>query len=299
MIRLENRSGEMEIFVGVVNAGSFSAAAARLQMTPSAVSKLMSRLETRLGARLINRSTRKLQLTAEGAEFYQRCLNILSDIEEAESCVSHAEMAAGRVNVNVSVPVGMRIILPLVSAFLKQYPRVSLNLQLTDEVVNLLDINAEVAIRSGRMKDSRLSARKLGATPMTIVASPGYLQTYGIPKTPQDLENHNRLGHHFAREMNGWPFTVDGKEIVIPINGNAQVSNGEALRLLCVEGLGMARLANFLIADDVEAGRLVPVLQDYNPGDLEEIHAVYISQGGPLPHRIRVFIDYLADNIAL
>lgn len=299
MIRLENRSAEMEIFVAVVDAGGFSAAANRFQLTPSAISKLISRLEARLAVRLFNRSTRKLQLTPEGQEFYQRCVRILSDIEEAERCASHADVAAGHLSVNVSVPVGMQIILPLLPGFLARHPRVTVDLNLTDEVVNLLDVNAEVAIRSGPMKNSRLTARKLGATHMVVVASPAYLAQYGTPQTPQALQSHNRLGHRFAREINGWPFQQGERQWLLPINGNVQVSNGEALRSLCLQGLGVARLARFLVQQDIANGSLVPLLEAFNPREEEEIHAVYVSQGGLLPNRVRAFIDFLVEKIQL
>jgi DNA-binding transcriptional LysR family regulator len=294
-----NRSGEMEVFARVVELGGLSAAARAQQMSPSAVSKLISRLEARLGARLIVRSTRKLQLTAEGAVFHERALEVLADIDEAERAVAAGGAPRGRVRVNSNVPFGLHHLLPLVPRFSAQYPGVILDIVLNDQVVDLLQERADVAIRVGPMAASQLMARKLGSSPMAVVASPDYLARRGEPATPGALAGHNLISFNFARHSAGWPFVVGGGRVQVPTQGNATAGDGETARRLALVGQGIARLALFHIGPDVVAGRLVPILQGFNPGDVEDIHAVYIGHGGYLPSRVRAFIDFLAGAVRL
>jgi DNA-binding transcriptional LysR family regulator len=300
MARLEvNRSGEMEVFVRAVELGGFSAAARAYRMTPSAVSKLVTRLENRLGARLINRSTRRLQLTPEGCMFYERSARILADIEEAERAAAASEVPSGRLRINANVPFGTHFLLPLVPDFLARYPAVNLDMVLTDQVIDLLQERTDVAIRAGPLKSSRLVARKLGETRMVVVGAPAYIEKHGMPRTPRDLERHNRIGFGYVRVDEGWPFVAFGQQIVVPPVGNAQASNGEAVRGLALAGLGLARLAAFQVKGDIAAGRLLPVLEEYNPGDTEVVHAVFLGPRGELPARVRTFLDYLVEHVRL
>jgi DNA-binding transcriptional LysR family regulator len=300
MARIDvNRSGEMEVFVRVVDLGGFSAAARALRMTPSAVSKLIARLEARLGARLINRSTRKLQLTPEGSSFYEQSQRILADLEEAERSAAAGAAPRGRLRVNTSVPFGTHHLIPLLPEFLERHPEITVDVTLTDKVVDLLEERADVAIRVGPLKESQLIARKLGESRMMLVAAPAYLEKHGVPQTPSDLARHNLLGFSFARQSNGWPFRdADGNVSAVVPTGNAQVSDGESMRLLVLTGLGISRLSLVHIGPDVKAGRLVPVLERYNPGDTESIHAVYVG-GGHLPMRVRAFLDFLVERVRL
>ena len=294
-----NRSAEMEVFVRVVESGGFSAAARNLRMTPSAVSKLLGRLEARLGSRLVNRSTRRLQLTAEGQAFYQRSLDILADIAEAEREAASGAAPRGRVRVNSNVPFGMHYLLPLVPRFVAAHPEVQLDIVLSDQVVDLLEQRADVAIRVGPLRSSQLVARKLGESRMVVVAAPRYLKRRGVPKVLADLPQHNLISFNFERIRDGWPFREGGKTVSFPAAGNVQVGDGETARQLALAGLGITRLAMFHIGPDIKAGRLKPVLESFNPGDTEAIHAVFIGQGGHLPARIRAFIDYLAEHVQL
>jgi DNA-binding transcriptional LysR family regulator len=295
-----NRSGEMEVFSRVVELGGFTAAARDFRMTPSAVSKLVARLERRLGVRLINRSTRKLQLTPEGAAFHDRALRILGDMDTAEREAAAGTAPRGRLRVNCNVAFGLHYLLPLVPAFIDRHPDVTVDIVLTDTVVDLLEERADVAIRVGPSRESRLLARKLGETRSMVVASPAYLERQGMPKSPADLAGHNRLGFCFVRLIEGWPFADGGGGTVnVPPLGNALVSDGEAMRHLAIAGLGMARLGVFHIRRDVEAGRLVPVLEDFNPGDTDPVHAIFVGQGGHLPARVRAFLDFLAETVRL
>jgi DNA-binding transcriptional LysR family regulator len=298
---LSNRSGEMEVFAAVVERGGFSAAAKLFGMTPSAVSKLVTRLEARLGARLVNRSTRKLQLTAEGQAFHQRCITILSDIAEAECEAAAGRAPRGRVRVNANVAFGNQILLPLAPAFLAEHPELSVDLVFTDQVVDLIEERADIAIRvaPGPLRGNQLMAKKIGESGVAVVASPDYLARHGEPRTPAELEKHNLIGFNFARSVEGWPFRVDGELISIAAVGNTQVGDGEIARQLAVAGIGLARLGRFHVEAEIAAGRLVTVLDAFNPGDIEVIHAVYLGQGGFVPARMRAFIDFLARNVKI
>lgn len=294
-----NRSGELEVFVRVIDSGGFSAAARSLELSPSAVSKLVSRLEQRLGTRLLQRSTRQVQLTPEGCAFYERGLRVLADLDEAERCASaHAE-PRGRLRVNANVPFGHHFLLPLLPEFLVRHPQVGVDVVLTDEVIDLLEQRTDVAVRAGPLKSSRLVARRLGATRMMIVAAPAYAARHGLPQSAEALLAHNRLDIGHPRALSGWPLLVDGQRRVVPIDGSARASDGEALRRLALGGVGMARLAAFQVQDDIAAGRLLPVLEQANPGDLEEVHAVFQGQGGYLPLRVRALLDFLVERVDL
>jgi DNA-binding transcriptional LysR family regulator len=291
-----NRSGEMEVFVRVVDVGGFSGAARVAGMTPSAVSKLIARLETRLGARLLNRSTRQLQLTPEGCLFYERATRILSDLEDAERSAGAGDQAVGRVRVNTSASYFNHILAPRLPAFLDRHPLVTLDIVQTDAVVDLLAERTDVAVRAGPLKSSSLIARKLGETASVIIAAPSYLERWGEPRSIADLEQHNRLGFGYARAVDGWPLHENGQTIVMPVTGRVQASDGEGLRHLALSGVGLARLAAFTVHEDIAAGRLVPLLGHLATGESEAFHTVYLGQGGALPSRVRALLDFLAEH---
>ena len=292
-----NRSGEMEVFVQVVERGGFSAAARLLGLTPSAVSKLVTRLEARLGTRLVNRSTRKLRLTPEGSTFYEHSTRVLADMDEAERGAAAGATPRGRVSVNANVPFGHHYLLPLVPVFQQRFPDVSLDISLTDRVVDLLDERADVAIRWGELASSQLVARRLGDTAQVIVGSPAYLAHHGLPDTVAALEQHHRLGYTYRRTVPYWPLREGGQLLQLPITGPVRVSDGEALRHLVQAGAGLARLSIFHVQTDIAAGRLLPVAEHLNPGEREPIHAVFMGKGGRLPARVRVFLDFLVAEV--
>jgi DNA-binding transcriptional LysR family regulator len=286
----------MEVFVRVVEQGGFSPAARIAGMTPSAVSKLIARLEARLGTRLLNRSTRQLQLTPEGCTFYERATRILADLEDAERTAGMGEEAVGRVRINTSASYFNHILAPVLTDFLAQHPAVTLDIVQTDAVVDLLAERTDVAVRAGPMKSSSLVARKLGETALTIVASPSYLECHGEPRSIADLEQHNRLGFGYARAVDGWRLRETDEDRLVPATGRVQASDGEGLRHLALSGVGLARLADFTVRADVAAGRLIPVLSNLDSGEKEDFHAVHVGQGGPLPSRVRAVLDFLAER---
>lgn len=292
-----NRSGEMEVFARVVEEGGFTAAAKALSMTPSAVSKLVARLEARLGSRLVVRSTRKLQLTAEGLTFHERALRVLADLDEAERSVAACAVPKGRLRINANVAFGLHHLLPLLPKFTALHPEVQVDVTLTDQVIDLLDERAELAIRVGPLRPSQLVAKKLGDSRVVQVASPGYLARRGTPTHPDDLAAHDLITFNFARHCDEWPFSIGGERICYPAHGRAMVGDGESAAHLAKAGQGITRVGIFHVADDITAGRLVPVLESFNSGDLETISAVYVGHAGPLPARVRAMIDFLAVEV--
>lgn len=292
-----NRAFEMEVFIAVVAAEGLTAAAEPLGMTASAVSKLINRLEVRLGTKLLHRTTRKLQLTPEGSAFHERCLRILDDIDCAEHEAAQVGSPRGRVRINSQVAFGVHYLLPRLPEFLQRYPDVQLDVTLSDIVVDLLDGRSDVAIRTGPLPDSRLTQRRLGASRVVVVASPDYLRRTGMPAEPKDLRQHQRLGLSYARHVDAWPF-IDraGKHIAIPPSGPLRVGDGESLRQMALAGFGLARLGRYHVGADLVAGRLVPLLEDWNPGDVEDIHAVFVGPGRHVPARVRVLLDFLVES---
>lgn len=292
-----NRSADMEIFIRVVELGSFSAAARAFEMTPSAVSKLIKRLETRLGVRLLNRSTRQLQLTVEGQSYFQQAVQIVSDIEQIEQRLSDSAMPQGVVRLNSNIPFAEKFLYPVLPKFLQLYPHIQLDLTVLDTVIDLYEYRTDIAIRAGPMKDSSLVATKLGHTRMIVAAAPAYLKLHGLPQQPEDLKQHNLLAFNFNRTHPAWPFIQNGIKMHIEPKGNLLASNGQAIYQLSRHGVGIARLAAFMIEEDIQQGRLIPLLQEYNPNDVEEIHAVFMGYGGFLPARVRVLLDFLKAHI--
>lgn len=296
---MDNRAGEMEVFVLAAELKSFSAAGRRLKLSPSAVSKLVSRVEQRLGTRLLVRSTRTLELTPEGDIYLRRARRILKEIDETEELVAGGrEEARGLLRVNSSVGFGERCILPLLGEFAERHPKVRLDLTLTDGVIDLIGERTDIAIRVGPMRDSSLMARRLFSSRRVIVASPDYLKKHGTPKTPEDLDRHNCIGFNFRRSLDEWPFRDPGTDSVYikAITANIQVSSGSIKRQLCLLGVGIGRIGEFHVRPDIEAGQLVPILEDYNGGDTELVHAVYAGHEH-LAARIRAFIDFLVERI--
>ncbi|MBP2238718.1 DNA-binding transcriptional LysR family regulator [Sinorhizobium kostiense] len=298
---MDNRAGEMEVFVAAAELQSFSAAGRKLKLSPSAISKLVSRIEDRLGTRLLVRSTRIVTLTPEGEVYLDRARRILAEITETEQMVASGGKVVprGLLRVNASLGFGERYLLPLIPEFLARYPEVELDISLTDGVIGLIEERTDIAVRSGSMSDSSLKARKLLESRRVVVASPAYLEAHGTPQMPQELAGHNCLSFNFRRSLNEWPFRDPGEEEVrrIPVSGNTTVNSGMAMRQLCIAGTGIARVGQFHVQADIDTGLLVPLLQDYNPGDIETIHAVYAGHEH-LAARVRAFIDFLVGHVS-
>ncbi|SHO67278.1 transcriptional regulator, LysR family [Pseudoxanthobacter soli DSM 19599] len=293
---MDNRAGEMSVFVRVVEAGSFSDAARQLHMTPSTVSKLVARIEQRLGTRLIDRSTRRLSLTEAGRLYYERSSQFLVQLDEIEGLLARdAHAASGTVRVNASVAFGGRLIEPLLPAFWRDYPGIVVDLSLSDEIADLYLDRTDVAFRIGALTDSTLTARKIGTACRKIVAAPDYLARHGTPANLDDLVRHNCLSFNFRRAAPVWPVSQGGRIADRMAHGTLLANNGETVRRLALAGAGIARLADFHVAQDIANGRLVEILADRGR-DTEDIHALHLG-GAHVPQRIRLFLDFMVPRL--
>jgi DNA-binding transcriptional LysR family regulator len=292
-----DRARALEVFAAVMREGSFSAAGRTLGLTPSAVARSIDRIEARLGVRLLLRSTRALTPTAEGQAYLQTARRILADLDDAEQQLADQGAPRGRLRISAALSHGRLCIVPLLGEFAALYPHILVDFALSDGIVDIAAGQADVAVRFGALADSLLTARKLGKSGRVIVAAPDYLARYGTPVVPEDLFAHNCLNFNFRRAEPIWPFRRDGEDIVLSVKGNIEANNGETLGQLAAAGVGVARVGAFSVVDDIAAGRLIPILEDFNPGDVELIHAVFVG-GSPTPARVRVFVDFLSERLA-
>ena len=289
-----DRARELEVFAAVAQSGSFSAAGRRLSLTPSAVSRTLDRIEARLSARLLLRTTRALTLTAEGQSYLASARRILLDLDEAERAIADQGAPRGRVRVSAAVSHGRLCIVPLLGEFVRRYPHILVDIHLSDESVDVAGGQADVAIRFAPLRDSGLTARRLGENGRSIVASPDYLARRGAPQTPEDLLQHACLNFNFRRAEPVWPFRRDGADFTLALPSTLEANSGDTLGQLAIDGVGVARLGDFFAKRHVAEGRLVPLLEPFNPGDREIFYAVFV--GGPnMPARVRALVDYLAE----
>jgi len=286
----------MRTFVRVVEAGSLSTAANRLDIAKSAVSRRLADLESRLGVQLLNRTTRRLNLTDSGALFYQRCQRILSDLEESEQYVANVHtQLRGTIRIAAPLTFGVHHLSPVLDDFLKEHPELSLDLDLNDRTVNLMDEGVDLGIRIGKLQDSTMMARKLASAKMLLCASPEYLKRHGEPQTPADLKNHYGLSYSNLSEGELWQFTKeDGKHYSVHVPFRMRANNGEVLHKAALDGLGIVATVSFICYRELEQGKLKQILADYRTDEVG-IYAVYPSQRH-LPGRIRLLIDYLAER---
>jgi len=291
------RSDELQIFVSVIECGSISAAAEQVGQTPSAVSRTLSRLEAKLETTLINRTTRRMDLTEEGKYFFEQAKLILAQMDELEERLSSRQKnPAGRLRINAAVPFMLHGIVPYIAEFRRLYPQIQLELNSDDLIIDLLEQSTDIAIRIGALADSTLHARSLGCTPLHILASPDYLKEYGTPTTVAELADHTLLGFTQTETLNHWPLRhVEGDRWLI--EPSVAASSGETLRQLALEGQGICCLSNFMTVEDINAGRLVPVLEAFNSGYRQPIHAVFY-RNSQLALRIQCFLDFIQAKLA-
>ena len=280
----------MEVFVKVVETGSFSAAARQLRLSQAAASKHVQELEQWLGARLLNRTTRRLSLTDFGLAFHQRCARILDDVDEARQAAGEwRTVPKGLLRVTAPAAFG-RHLEPVLAEFARHYSEVALELDLTDRRVDLVEEGCDVAIRVGYLPDSTLIARFLASSPYYVCASPAYLERHGVPHHPMDLLHHNCL--QFAHHTHGqWKFAGPKGEIVVPVKGKLVANDADLLLAAMLDAQGIMLAPGFHVGRDLGAGRLVPLLQDYIK-EQSVIHAVY-PRTRHLSAKVRCFIDTL------
>jgi DNA-binding transcriptional LysR family regulator len=270
-----------------VESGGFTAAAADLKLTPSAVSKIVSRLEDRLGVRLLNRTTRRIALTPEGDTYFRRCQRILADIEDAESAVAQSRRRPqGLLRVNTGVAFGTHQLLPVLPQFLARHPEIHVDLTMVDHLVDLLEEGADVAVRMAPMADSNLIARKIRDVQRVIVAAPAYLK-----------RQHNCLSPNVNQHLSAWPFNGAAGVERVQVRGNVESNNADALIRLVQAGVGIGRFVELSVSADIAAGRLVPLLTEMHHAEPLPLHAVY-------PHRrflspkVEVFVDFLVKHFS-
>jgi len=289
-------SDVLRVFLAVVDTGSMSAAAEFLGQTASGVSRSLSRLETQLGVTLLTRTTRRMELTEEGQLFLQRARGIVADLDDAEECMRiRRQQPAGKLRVDASAPVMLHCVVPYIAEFRERYPEISLELTSNDRIVDLVEHRTDIALRAGPLSDSSLHARPLRPTPRFVVASPAYVAQRGMPDSAESLRQHELLGFTLPESLNVWPLRhAGGTEF--PIVPTLAASSGETQRLLAINGVGIACLSEFMLKEDLAAGRLVKLLEDARTDTLQPMHAVYY-RNTQLARRIACFLDFFAERI--
>ena len=287
---------QMIMFAAVVENGGFSAAARDLNLTPSAVSRQIGQLEDRLGTRLLNRSTRRISLTEVGRAFYARCADVSQNVQEAEALVLNmVDHPQGTLKVAATVAFAKAQMLPLLPAFLAVNPDLKISLDATDRVIDLVEEQVDVAIRfSEQIDDSSVVSRKLATNRRVYVAAPSYVAEHGLPRTPDDVANHNCLRISTVEAWNTWTFDNGADLQRLPIKGNFEANSADAIYYAVLAGVGIARLSTYLVNDALAQGRLVRVLPDY-ADETSDILAIYSNKRNLSPN-VRAFIDYFAEK---
>lgn len=287
---------DIAVFVKVVERSSFTAAAEALEMSQPVVSKAVTRLEEKLGARLLNRTTRRLSLTEAGSELYRRSVRALQEIENAELEVARFQTEP-RGTLRVSAPMSFSILQlgSKLQSFMDRYPGVSVELNLDDRRVDLVDEGFDIAIRIANLQDSSLVARKIAPCRQVICAAPSYLEKHGMPELPEDLLEHNCILYSFLTNAREWRLTdPQGETHVVPLKGSLQTNNGLVNRAAALSGIGLVMLPTFYVGDQIRSGELKLVLCKFRPADMA-VYAVYPERRNLTP-KVRAFIDFLAQT---
>jgi DNA-binding transcriptional LysR family regulator len=293
-----DHASEMAAFVRVVNAKGFSAAAPALGLTPSAVSKLVTRLEARLGVRLLQRTTRAIHLTEEGEVFYDQARRIVGEIESLESSIVDRRGAVqGLLRVTTSLAFATHQLTPILAEFMVRHPALQLALLPTDRVVDIVEEGIDVAIRIGRLADSSFMARRIGEDKRVICASPDYLARHGLPTRPEELLRHHCILSRERAHLNRWAFRIDGEIREIEVVGRLAVDEGDAQLQLALQGIGIVRLTRLTVAQAVRAGRLVSLLPDFSAEQPLPINAVYPHRRHLAP-KVPAFVDFLFEKFS-
>lgn len=290
------RFEELETFVAVVESGSFAAAAERLRLAKSAVSRRVADLESRLGAQLFIRTTRRRSLTDAGRQLYERSVRLLADLEEAEHSVTSGQGEL-RGNIHLAAPLsfGLLHLSAALADFLRQHPDVNLDLNLDDRQVNIVEEGFDLALRIGRLEDSSLVARRLAPIRMVACASPAYLREHGEPKRPEELLQHAGLFYGYVSDQQNWPYPSAGRALGARVPMRLRSNNGDVLLQAAIHGFGIAVLPTFLAYRALADGRLTAILRDHPLPELA-LHAVYPSRRH-LPSRVRSLVEFLAGRI--
>jgi DNA-binding transcriptional LysR family regulator len=288
-------TSDLRVFVRVMDRGNFSLAAKDLGITPSAVSKLISRLEDRLGVRLLERSTRRLALTPEGETFLSRARRIVADIEEAEAEVARVHGAPrGKLRINAGTAFGLHQLAPALAEFLARYPEIDVELSITDRLVDLIEQQSDIAVRSGHIPEGPFIQRKLADLQRVICAAPSYLAKHGTPKVAADLKDHDCVAVA-GPGLNRWPFKSRGGIDVVEVRPRITTDDAEAALRLAIEGAGIVRLSDVIVGDPLRDGELVAILTDSHHVEPFPLAAIYPAGRNRLP-RVAVFLEYLQER---
>ena len=288
-----DRMASMAAFTKVVGAGSFSAAAREMQVSQALVTKQIQELENWLGARLLNRTTRRLSLTEVGTAFYERAARILEAVEEAKGAAGALQtVPRGRLRINAPISFGVLHLATAVTEFLQRFPDVSVELLMNDRLVDLFEGEFDVGVRIGRLRDSSLIARKIAPIRLAVCAAPDYLARRGVPRAPEDLAKHDCLEYTYFESRGEWRLlNPEGDEIVVPVSGRYLANNADVLRITAIAGGGVILCPTFIVGEDLRSGRLVRLLPDYPPPE-QALHALY-PPGRHLSAKVRSFVDFL------
>ena len=294
---MANSSAEMAIFQRVAERGSFAGAADDVGLSPSAVAKLVTRLETRLGVRLINRTTRRLSLTTEGEIYLERAREILAAIETVEAEISSARLTPrGHLRVHALPFIAVRLLAPVLPDFLTRYPQITFDFMVTNRIVDIIGENVDISLRIGALNDSALVARKIVALPRIVCASPSYLARHGRPAKPADLADHSCLTLSRNPGSATWPFRVDGKLVQVQVNGPVSADSTAMLLGLAVQGAGILRLSEHVVAEAIQKGELEPVLQKVQDPEQYPLWAL-LPPGRNQAPKVKAFLDFLVDRL--
>jgi DNA-binding transcriptional LysR family regulator len=294
-----DRLGAIQVFAQVVESGSFAKAAERLGLSTSATSRHVADLEGHLQTRLLNRTTRRVSLTESGRAFYERAVQLMADLDEAEQEAARAAVVPrGTIRLTTSVNFGVRHLAPAIAEFLAQHAEVRFDVSLSDRMVDLVEEGFDLAVRIGPAGADNLVARKLGETRLVPCASPLYLSAHPAPKTPEELAGHNCFTYEYLAPRNLWRFRdSSGNERAVRVAGTLHSNNGDLLAEVAARGAGIVLEPAFIVGPDVRAGRLVPLLQEFTPPPVP-IYAVYPSRKH-LSAKVRRFVEFLVERFAL
>lgn len=294
-----NKLQAMEVFVQVVDAGSFTRAAEMLQLPKATVSTLVQSLETALSAKLLHRTTRMVTVTTDGAAYYERCIRILSDVRDAEESLSRTRLSpSGRLRVDMATGLASEILIPALPAFFERYPDILMELGSTDRPVDLIEEGVDCAIRGGDLFDDSLIARRVGVVNFVTAASPDYIARHGMPRHPRELDRHRCVNYFSAKtgKTYDWDFQRGDETIEIPMPGMIALNDSNAYVRAGLAGLGIIQMADYLLEKHVAGGGLVRVLGDWASKPLP-VHIVY-PQNRHMSAKVRVFVEWVAELFA-